>query len=150
MLLGEAAAVLPSTLYHATIKTAIPAIEQNGLQPQQGALWKGDQLIFATDDKHRRKLVAVMLHKIANTLGKNMNKITAEDVLRDGAVAVITDTHLFQRAQGRGRPIKHIEAGDYYADQPVPVSRFMTQHEMMRFLGPQFRIWTKLVAQGEA
>lgn len=136
--------VPPSPLYHGTLKSLISIIQVHGLQPQQGKLWSGVPLVFAADRHQRRKLNAVMLQQIGYSLGKPMHAVTGAEVLEHGAIAIITNTTPFQRARGYGKPIPHLERGDYYADQPVSVRSFMIDEDMAKFLGVQFRIWAKL------
>lgn len=136
-------AISASVLYHGTLKSLIPAIKAHGLQPREGGLWSGVPLIFAADAGHRQKLVAVMLAQISKVIGKDFHKMSAADVVRYGAIAVITDTTAFRRANGRGKPIRHLERADYYADQPVNVDRFLVDDALVAFCRAQFRVWQK-------
>jgi hypothetical protein len=139
----ETASAIPSVLYHGTLKSLIPAIKTHGLQPREGALWSGVPLVFAADAEHRQKLVAVMLAQIGKVIGKDFHKMSAADVVQYGAIAIITDTTAFQRAKGKGKPIRYLERADYYSDQPVTVDRFLVDDALMAFCRAQFRAWQK-------
>jgi hypothetical protein len=139
----ETASTIPSVLYHGTLKSLIPTIKVHGLQPREGALWSGVPLVFAADAEHRQKLVAVMLSQIGKVIGKDFHKMSAADVVQYGTIAVITDTATFQRAKGRGKPIRYLERADYYSAQPVKVDRFLVDDALVRFCRAQFRVWQK-------
>ena len=159
--------VAARTLYHGTSRDKLKSIQELGLIPQVGhfVLWGYDEyedagielpeLVFATDKGELDKAHTAMVQSVGNMLGKGYHKVTAEETIAYGVLAIIPgEPGGPEGAQGfqRRRPREEVgagydeewdrfyqndyptvEPGDYFSEGGAWPIKILTGNKMMKF-----------------
>ena len=160
--------LIEKTLYHGTIIDHAKNIEKYGLLPSVGEFVKhaydmsgyGEDidpddyltdLVFATDKEQLEKAVTAITAQVAYKLKKDFHDVTDEEIIRNGALAIIKDGESVMNFRPE-HDDKHeypytVEPRDFYSDDSIGVDYVLTGNKMISIL-KRYKAWPRYHAFG--
>lgn len=135
----------PRTLYHGTLKSNLPSIMQNGLEPRIGAFTSHfydpneddlQELVFASSRRDIQKGINAIIHLLKDEGIPS----TPENVIKYGVMLVIKDEYnefehrASDDANYWGEYPSQVEPGDFFAREPVNITHVLQNKKLKDLL----------------
>lgn len=152
-------------LFHGTLRDNVPNIKKNWLQPKAGSFTKkfygdAEPRVHMADDFGLNKVAAALHHHIGHKLGKFMGQVTADDIEKHGAVAIVNMTkhsdHDIHRHDNDGtsthkrygytvheHPGDSVEPHDYYSKEDVRPSGIIKGKQLVKMMRKRNLIYSE-------
>lgn len=135
-------------LYHGTLRTNVPSILANGLNPTVGEFTKSiyankaKPLVFAADIKGSRAVYCALQSQIGMKLGKFPP--SAEEIAQYGALLVISrDVNKFRQYNAKRRQGSK-EPTDYTSQETIHIDKVITGKELLQWIKTHNADWGEM------
>ena len=125
---------------HGTVRDNIPSIKQNYLQPGVSDYTRQfyddpQPKLFLAKDHDVERATSSIYGQVARKLNKHISKVSSDEIEKHGAlVTTRADDYDVKTTDDDYDPPEQAESGDYYTDDDLKPTGFMTGKRLVSFL----------------